>query len=531
MLITTAFCMAVRHRRAGGAAVPADLRDAPADTRPASSGYSRSELDLLKECTYNINPARRTLSPETALRCLETLHEGKPSLIERYAAERPYDANRLIGHNSALVELKKTIAGFKSYGLAYRLDQMMTGDTGLADMGFSLVSEQTRWWVSKYMPGEQEVLKDAEIWQESILKDKEEKAAQKNAAAAKREKDMAAAAKSINALSGKSAADQGRYLSRTFDNASSAGSGAPPVHLAAAAGAPRQPRAMTAEEGKAIASAMIRMKGGKPEGYFVDVLGQTAAGRRTLDFYNDPGYAKTGDNGINVGFEGQSSIAFWNPVSRQIRFNPQLVTDFAASRGMTVRQVMGNKAAMKELAVYISPVFVHEAEHQNQTARAKASGIAVEEFKGAMSNVYTMASEDLSYKWEAEHLIEYCSRNGGAACYAKAQPNARRDAEVYMADGMQGLEREKRGSYLGVRTLEGRTARDFKAAQSCAAQLQTLETLQRSYPDLMTPPRKRELEESRRLMNTRFKWYALTYGEMSEAEKGSLDFRRRYSGS
>ncbi len=354
-------------------------------------------------------------------------------------------------------------------------------------------------------------------------------------AADKKAKEMTAAG---DRLAGIDPAGRGDYLGQTFDNAAAvkpgalapgnpaAGTGTRP---APGTGAAIKPAPMTDAERKELGKRMMRMEGGKPAGYLAEVMNQTEAGKRTNAFYGDPKYAKAGSNKLDFGFTNSPGVfGYWDPDKKNIRINSGVAEEFAARRGLTVPQLMKDKAAMKDLALYISPTMVHEAEHQNQTARAIAAGTDYKKQDTGSDSPYTRAKENLSNTESARHMIEYCSRNGGAGCYAKFNAAHAENAEKFMEGGVEALDTLKAPLYARIDGFEGGAAREFKMAQKYAAQVKTLETQQRTDPAAMTAEQKLDLKNYRELMNTRFKWYTISYRENAVNDAEALAFRKKY---
>ncbi|MDA8129896.1 MAG: hypothetical protein M0011_00170 [Elusimicrobia bacterium] len=347
---------------------------------------------------------------------------------------------------------------------------------------------------------------------------------------------LAAAKGRTAGLSGKSVEDQRSGLGGLFDNSAggaeptAAGSGAAAL---ASRGTPA-PQQLTLKQVDELGSRMLRMEDGKIKGDLAEVMRQTAAGRRALAFYEDPAYAKAGTNRLDFGFDlDRGYLGVWRPDTRQLRLNLTAAEEFAEARGTTLPRLIKDPAGMKALAAYLSPIMVHEAEHQNQTARAAAAGVDWVKYGSGpgKSSPYTRAMENLSNKEGTEHAIEYCRKHGGAACLAGMNTVVREDIRKFMEDGLSGLDASKAPVYSHIDGYEGGVSREFREAQLRAFQLNTLETLKRGHPELMTPKRESELKELRELMNTRFKWYLQTRRELQEAEREALEFRRKYADS
>lgn len=351
-------------------------------------------------------------------------------------------------------------------------------------------------------------------------------------AADKKAKEMAAAGDRLAALTPDQAQSN---LDAMYDGAAGKGGVTPKTGIGTGTKPGTTPKApitavpMTADEEKKLGEAMMRMEKGKPVGYLADVMDQTEAGKRTNAFYSDPKYAKAGSNKLDFAFTREPGVfGYWDPDNKVIRINSEVAEEFAAKRGMTVPQMMKDKAAMKDLALYISPTMVHESEHQNQTARAIAAGTDFKKFSKGSSDPYTRAKENLSNTESAKHMIEYCSKNGGAGCYAKFNAMHADNAEKFMAGGVEALDTLKAPLYPRIDSFEGGTAREFKAAQNYAAQVKALENMQRTSPATMTAQQKKDLMEYRELMNTRFKWYTMSYQENAVNDAEALAFRKKY---
>ncbi len=360
--------------------------------------------------------------------------------------------------------------------------------------------------------------------------------APKPSAADAKSKDLKGAADRMAAAG---TAGQGDYLAATFDNAT-AGSGAvqaaKPGATAPLKGAvtPIKPVPMTDKEKADLGAAMISMdpKTGKPVGYLSDVMAQTEAGKRTIAFYSDPALAKAGTNKLDFGFKPMDgAFGVWNANEKTVRIGSEVVEEYAAERGLTVPQLMKDKAAMKDLALYLSPTFVHEAEHQNQTSRSIAGGYDYIKFPKGSNDPYTRAKENLSNKWSSEHMIEYCSKNGGEGCYKKFHEMHADNANKYKQGGLDALDTLKAPLYPHIDSMQGGAARQFKQAEGYATALKKLEAKNRTNPKGMSRADLDAMREYRQLMDTRFKWYTSMYQEISVAEDQALAFRKKYGGT
>jgi hypothetical protein len=590
-------------------------------TLPAYTAFAQlSEADtaLITECTANIDPGKKQLSPATADKCIKGLNGGAPALIQRYSQEDPEAAAELIGYNNALLDLKRTVVKQEGISGVKALARILEkSDCALCDLNLGPRPELAFDWIGSYASDRLDIVKkDVRTWdalgdirttslssadygknkagwnsQEiierylelgrwakaetvrleaaskvpgagaklnvavlaGILREdltlvgdkaslakldaitaaagvKEE--APKPSVADKKSKDMAGASDRLSAITPDGQMD---YLAQTFDKTAAA----KPVAIGAgkpgAAGTkpgtvkPMEPVKMTAAEETALGEAMLRMEKGKPTGYLADVMAQTDAGKRTNEFYSDPKYAKAGTNKLDFSFVREPGVfGYWNPDEKQIRINSEVAEKFAAERGLTVPEMMKDKAAMSDFALYVSPTMVHEAEHQNQTARAIDGGYDFRKYTVGSDDPYTRAKENLSNKWSSEHMIEYCSKNGGAGCFKSFHEMHADNADKFMQGGLDALDTLKAPLYPRIDSMEGGAAREFKSAQTYAAQLKTLETLNRTNPAAMTAQQKTDMKDYRELMDTRFKWYTSIYQESTTAEAEALAFRKKY---
>ena len=357
-------------------------------------------------------------------------------------------------------------------------------------------------------------------------------AARKPSVADKKSKELAGMSSKFSPGGANTEANLNRAFDGNTENAAlmaslkSGASGGKP----GAAAKPITPVKMTSDEEKALGAAMLRTEKGKPAGYLADVMGETEAGKHTLAFYSDPKYAKQGSNKIDFSFKREEGVfGYWNPSDRNIVINSEVAEEFAAKRGMTVPQMMKDKAALRDLAVYISPTGIHEPRHQEQTAQAIDRGVDFVKFSnGNTTSPYLRYMENQANDASARHMIEYCSKHGGAACYQKFNPMHVDNVEKYMQSGMAGLDALKAPLYPRIDGLEGGTAREFKADRTYAAKLTSLLEKNRTAPASMTDQDKQDLADYQKMMGARFKWYDMIYQESVRDEEAALAFRKKY---
>jgi len=281
-----------------------------------------------------------------------------------------------------------------------------------------------------------------------------------------------------------------------------------------------------------LADKTLRMEDGKLKGYLADVMEQTAAGKRTKEFYEGTEYAKDGANKLNFGFTRAPGVfGYWSPNDKAIKINSEVPEEFAAKRNMTVEQMMKDPAAMKDFAVYVSPTGIHEPRHQKETAWAIANGIDYKKFPTGSSSPYTIFDENKANKEAVEHMMEYCAKNGGDSCYAKFNPMHVNNVEVFKREGLQGLENEKLKLYPRLGNYEEHAGKEFMEAQQYSSRLKELEARNKKDAAALDSAEKAELKSDREMMATRFKWYTMVYQSNAEAEREALAFRAKYSGA
>lgn len=604
---------------------------------PAFAALTPPEQTVIKDCADNVDLAKKLLDPAAADKCVKGLNAGSPTLLNKFQQEDPDTATRILGYNSALLDLKEIVVRQNGAVGALALYRVLEKrDCALCDLNLGPKPELAFEWAGKYASERSEIFKTTVRTWDALgdVRTKSLTAApySKNKAgwngqqildryyelgdwAAKETDKLEAASKAagaaagkldLSSLSGLLRADlqSAAYLANTqgvsYDTylaaikkldelakTSAVPAPAPKPSAAdgkskdlAAAGAkfnpggadtegnlnsafdgtgnfrpgvesavkpvkgsgtgtatggskpapkPITPVKMTEAEEKALGEAMMRMEKGKPAGYLADVMSETEAGKRTNAFYTDPKYAKAGSNKLAFGFTREPGVfGYWDPDKKVIRMNSEMAEEFAAERGMTVPQMMKDKAAMKDFALYMSPVMVHESEHQNQTARAIAGGYDYQKFTNGSSDPYTRAKENLSNKQGVEHEIEYCSKHGGEVCFKKFSEMHADNAQKYMRGGVEALDALKAPLYPRIDSMEGGTAREFKSAQAYATYLKMLEDKNRATPAAMTAKELQDMRDYRQLMDTRFKWYTAMYQEAQDAESSAIGFRKKY---
>lgn len=597
---------------------------------PAFAQLTEPEQALAQKCLDNVDPAKKQLSPDTADECVKALNAGEPeTMMKRYSIENAAAANRVLGYNNALLDLKKIVVKQSGYNAAKALVRVLENpNCTLCEMELGSKPEKIFEWVEKYAGARlQDVKKGVRTWEAlgavrtdslssdaysqtkdtwneqkimnryaelstwaqketdglvaaselagrsagpkadtsglvSVLREDlifsedapyrakldalQKKSAEAAAAPAKpaeptaadkKAKELAAAGSKMDALAGR-VGDQSEYLGQTFDNSTAAkpaalGGAGTAAAVKPGAAAAITPVKMTAAQEAELGKRMISVKDGKVQGDLVDVMNQTEAGKKTVAFFEDKDYAKNGSNKADFGFTREPGVfGYWDPYNKQIKVNSEVAEEFAAKRGMTPAQLLKDPAAMKDLALYISPTMVHESEHQRQTASAIAQGIDYKKYdNGTSDDPYTMPKEDKANKQSSEHMIEYCAKNGGAGCFKKFNPMHADNADKFMQGGVDALDTLKAPLYPKIDSMEGGFAREAKMAQSYAKQLTSLEAKQKASPAAMTEEEKQDLKDYRQLMDTRFKYYSITYREMQEAEREALVFRKKYASS
>lgn len=141
----------------------------------------------------------------------------------------------------------------------------------------------------------------------------------------------------------------------------------------------------------------------------------TRAGDKTLDFYKRPG------NALSVSLTSAPGIfGKFSQETGEIVFGEESIRQWLSAGGYNEKNLLSSPAAIKELAAFLSPVLVHEAVHQRQTAWAEA---------GKMKKIYPQEYEIEAASTEALYIIEKIRKD--------------RDFAAMLASAASGYNKEK----------------------------------------------------------------------------------------
>ena len=290
----------------------------------------------------------------------------------------------------------------------------------------------------------------------------------------------------------------------------------------------------TPAQEKKLSTLLLRMEKGKPAGYLADVMRKTDAGRETVAFLQSPKYAKAGSNKLDYGFTSDPDIkgafGYWSTDDKHIKMNSDLAVGFAASRNITIAQLLKSPRDMKDFALLISPTSIHELEHQEQKARAREKGTDyLITPSGRTEDPYTRHSENLSNDRASRHIIQYAQDNG-AESLKRFFPQHVNMAVKYQEGGIAALDTLVAPRYATTDSRSGRIAREETLARGYAAALDKLEAESKNNPSGLTASQKREMADYRQMLDTRYKWYIDVCKEAGAAEAKALNFRMKYGG-
>lgn len=351
-------------------------------------------------------------------------------------------------------------------------------------------------------------------------------------AADKKGKDVLDAA---NRLKGASAGGKtDAFLARTFDNAKAAG-GADGVGLGGKAGA-FTPVPITDAQAAQLGPRMGAVKDGKFTGALADEMRGTKAGDELVTFFEDKKLAKVGGNALQLKFEKgvdgtENALGWYSSDDKVTRINTSLVDNFCASRKITPEQLLKDDKAMRDLAAYVAPTFVHETAHQRQDVWNTQRGFnflrwtdpatgKVDEF-----SPYQMEMEAEAFSMNGSFVAEKTQKHG-PAYLQKLDRIDRADAERYLEDGVDGLRKQYHGeSYTGIDSMRGEAARQVDAAAYTAYRVDTLAKKAQQKDAVMTPAELKELQEGRDALKTRFGWYRETLAKSKTDELKLLSWR------
>jgi len=325
------------------------------------------------------------------------------------------------------------------------------------------------------------------------------------------------------------------FLARTFDNAKEAG-GADGVGLGGKPGA-FTPVPITDAQAAKLGPRMGAVKNGKMTGALADEMRGTKAGDEIVAFLEDPKLAKAGGgNKLQLKFEKgtggtENALGWYSSDDKVTRINTSLVDKFCADRKITPEQLLKDDKAMRDLAAYVAPTFVHETTHQRQDVWNTQRGFNFLRWTDPATgkvdkfSPYQMEMEAEAFGMNGAFVAEKTQKLG-PGYLQKLDRIDRADAERYLEDGVDGLRKQYHGeSYTGIDSMRGEAARQINAAAYTAQRVNALAAKSQQKDAVMTAAERQELKEGREALKTRFGWYKDTLAKSKTDELKLLDWR------
>lgn len=364
-----------------------------------------------------------------------------------------------------------------------------------------------------------------------------EAAAAKPAAPSAADKKAGEVQDAANRLKG-AAGKEDAFLARTFDKAKEGTGDADGGVSIGGKGSKFTPVPITDDQAAQLGPKMGEVKNGKMTGALAEEMRGTKAGDEIISFFEDPKLAKTGANTLNLKFvkgseaDGTDTALGWYSSDDKVtRINTDVVDKFCASRKITPEQLLKDDAAMRDLATYIAPTFVHETAHHRQDAWNTSKGFNFLKWtdpntgKVDKFSPYQMEMEAEAFGMNGAFTAEKAQKQG-LSYLKKLDPIDRDDAERYLEDGVDGLRRQYHGnSYTGIDSIKGEAARQLSSASYTASRVQSLEAKAQQKGAALTPEEQQELAEGRQALKTRFRWYVDTLAKSKTDERKLLGWR------
>jgi len=363
-----------------------------------------------------------------------------------------------------------------------------------------------------------------------------EAAADKPAAPTAADKKTGEVLDAANRLKG-AAGKEDAFLARTFDKAKE-GAGDADGGVGIGGGSKFTPVPITEAQAAQLGPKMGEVKNGKMTGALAEEMRGTKAGDEIIAFFEDPKIAKTGANSLNLKFvkgseaDGTDTALGWYSSDDKVtRINTDVVDKFCASRKITPEQLLKDDAAMRDLATYVAPTFVHESAHHRQDAWNTSKGFNFLRWTDPATgkvdkfSPYQMEMEAEAFGMNGAFTAEKAQKQG-LTYLKKLDPIDRDDAERYLEDGVDGLRRQYHGdSYTQIDSIKGEAARQLSNASYTASRVQTLAAKAQQKGVGLTPEEQQELGEGRQALKTRFKWYVDTLAKSKTDERKLLGWR------
>ena len=354
-------------------------------------------------------------------------------------------------------------------------------------------------------------------------------------AADKKGKDVLDAANRLKGANSGGNADA--FLARTFDNSNAAGGVAGKIAVVPGGkGAAFTPVPITDAQAAQLGPRMGAVKNGKFTGALADEMRGTKAGDELVTFFEDKKLAKTGGNKLQLKFEKgvdgtENALGWYSSDDKVTRINTSLVDNFCAERKITPEELLKDKKAMRDLAAYVAPTFVHETTHQRQDVWNTQRGFNFLRWTDPATgkvdkfSPYQMEMEAEAFAMNGSFVAEKTKKQG-PAYLQKLDRIDRADAERYLEDGVDGLRKQYHGeSYTGIDSMRGEAARQINAAAYTAQRVNALAQKAQQKDAVMTAAERKELQEGRDALKTPFSWYRETLAKSKTDDLKLLDWR------
>lgn len=344
----------------------------------------------------------------------------------------------------------------------------------------------------------------------------------------KKAEELDAAAKNVEELKEKPAAEQAAYLSGLFDQAASNNGGVSEAGPGTAEARPADFvfNRLSAKTRDGLSRLLVSADAdGNLRGPFADELRGTKAGDEILAFYKDPEYAKTGVNRLSFIFTRQPKNRFggWTTSSKMMDLNSLLINNWMKMNKVRPEQFFegdpSNNPYLRKLARYLAPTFVHEATHQRQDARTAVAGILD-------MAPYQMEMETEAFAMDTSFMSEQLQKRG-VSYAADLCPFDKMNAAAFIENGVEGVRLFKHMDYGYLESLEGSVAKEFVDASSTVKELEPLEA---EDPGIMEEAELKQMRDLRMETDSQFKWYTMVRADSAAFEVKINGWRKELIG-
>jgi hypothetical protein len=348
--------------------------------------------------------------------------------------------------------------------------------------------------------------------------------------------ELYAASKSVMKLEDLPVPVQAAYLNETFDQAGShpCATLSPAAGIAAAKPRDSVFRGLSQEQAAGLPGLLAAVDAaGNLNGPLAEELRGTRAGDEILAFYRDPAYKKAGDNRFKLVLAelDENDLGGWSLSSKKLRLNILRINNWMKTNHVSPGQLFERPAStnphLQKLSRYLAPTFVHEATHQRQNARAAAAGINYQIFifSGDKMAPDQMEIETEAFSMDASFTAGHL-RGRGASYADELDPFDRKNAQLFLEKGVEGIRLANHRNYYKYDSLEGSAAKEFFEAAPLAKELMRLESGYRTAPRTLSKAKLARMRALRSAIDSRFKWYAMVRADSAAFEKKINGWRK-----